>query len=86
LCCLCVSCFFCHQPSAKNLGDEGGYAPLLQSPNEALNLIEEAIGAAGFKVGEDVFLALDAAASEFYADGKYEIEKGKVSRQATTHT
>lgn len=64
--------------SAKNLGDEGGFAPDLQSPHEALSIIEEAIGLAGYKVGEDVFLALDCAASEFYADGKYEIEKGKV--------
>jgi len=63
--------------SAKNLGDEGGFAPDLQSPHEALSIIEEAIGLAGFKVGEDVFLALDCASSEFYADGKYEIEKGK---------
>ena len=64
--------------SAKNLGDEGGFAPDLQDPHEALSIIEEAIGLAGFKVGVDVFLALDCAASEFYAEGKYEIEKGKV--------
>lgn len=63
--------------SAKNLGDEGGYAPALSSPDEALNLIEEAIELAGFKVNEDIFLALDCASSEFYADGKYEVEKGK---------
>lgn len=62
--------------SAKNLGDEGGFAPDLQSPHEALSIIEEAIGLAGFKAGEDIGLALDCAASEFYADGKYEIEKG----------
>jgi len=63
--------------SAKNLGDEGGYAPSLNVPDEALTLIEEAIKAAGYGVGKDVFLALDCAASEFYKDGKYEIEKGK---------
>lgn len=63
--------------SAKNLGDEGGFAPLLESPHEALSLIEEAIANAGFKANEDMFLALDCAASEFYADGKYEVEKGK---------
>lgn len=63
--------------SAKNLGDEGGYAPSLNVPDEALSLIEEAIKSAGYGVGKDVFLALDAAASEFYKDGKYEIEKGK---------
>lgn len=64
-----------HGVSAKNLGDEGGYAPALEDPEEALSLIEEAIVAAGFKVGEDVFLALDCASSEFHADGKYEIKK-----------
>ena len=64
-------------PSAKNLGDEGGYAPALTSPDETLGYIEKAIEAAGYKVGEDLFLALDAASSEFYKEGKYEIEKGK---------
>jgi len=63
--------------SAKNLGDEGGYAPSLEDPEEALALIEEAIGKAGYKVGEDVFLAIDSASSEFYSDGKYEIKKGQ---------
>lgn len=63
--------------SAKNLGDEGGYAPALSDPNEALTLIEEAIGLAGYKCGEDVYLALDCASSEFYSNGRYEIEKGK---------
>jgi len=63
--------------SAKNLGDEGGYAPSLNVPDEALTLIEEAIKSAGYGVGKDVFLALDCAASEFFKDGNYEIEKGK---------
>jgi len=66
-------------PSAKNVGDEGGFAPNLESPDQALTYIETAISAAGFKVGVDVFLALDCAASEFY-DGttkKYEIQNGK---------
>jgi enolase len=67
--------------SAKNLGDEGGYAPSLNVPDEALTLIEEAIKTAGYSVGKDVFLALDCAASEFYKDGKYEIEKGKFLSQ-----
>jgi len=61
--------------SAKNLGDEGGFAPPLKNPHQALSYIESAIVAAGFRVGEDVFLALDCAASEFYQDGKYEVEK-----------
>lgn len=64
-------------PSARNLGDEGGYAPSLDTPEEALTAIEEAIVKAGYVVGEDVRLALDAAASEFYSDGKYELESGK---------
>jgi len=63
--------------SAKNLGDEGGYAPNLESPDQALKYIEQAIESAGFKVGVDVFLALDCAASEFYneQDKKYQVEK-----------
>lgn len=66
-------------PSAKNLGDEGGFAPNLKSPHETLTYIERAIEAAGFKVGGDVFLALDCASSEFYDEKskKYEVEKGK---------
>jgi enolase len=65
--------------SAKNLGDEGGFAPPLQDPNQALTFIEEAIVLAGYTVGVDVFLALDCAASEFYDAKKqlYEIEKNK---------
>jgi len=54
-----------------SVGDEGGFAPNLQSNEEALELIMEAIQAAGYTPGKDVFLALDAAASEFYKDGKY---------------
>lgn len=51
---------------AKNLGDEGGYAPSLETPEEALTAIETGIERANFKVGEDIFLALDCAASEYY--------------------
>lgn len=54
-----------------NVGDEGGFAPALASTQEALDFIIKAIEAAGFKPGEDIVLALDAAASEFYKDGKY---------------
>ena len=66
-------------PSAKNVGDEGGFAPNLETADEALNYIEQAIVKAGYKVGEDVFLALDAASSEFYDSEtkKYEITQGK---------
>jgi enolase len=56
-----------------NVGDEGGFAPNLNSSDEALSYIMKAIDAAGYKPGEDVMLALDAAASEFYKDGKYEM-------------
>jgi len=54
-----------------NVGDEGGFAPNLKSADEALSYIVKAIETAGYKSGEDVVLALDAASSEFYKDGKY---------------
>ena len=53
------------------VGDEGGFAPNLESNESALALIAEAVGAAGYKLGEEVVLALDVAASEFYSDGVY---------------
>ncbi len=53
------------------VGDEGGFAPNLPSNEAALEAIMEAVEKAGYKAGEDVFLALDCAASEFYKDGKY---------------
>jgi enolase len=56
-----------------NVGDEGGFAPNLSSADEALSFIVEAIGAAGYRAGDDVVLALDCAASEFYRDGAYEL-------------
>ncbi len=56
------------------VGDEGGFAPDLKSNEEALQVIVEAIEAAGYKTGEDVLLALDVAASELYKDGKYILE------------
>lgn len=56
---------------ATAVGDEGGFAPDLPSNEAALEIIMEAIDKAGYKAGEQVFLALDAAASEFYKDGKY---------------
>ena len=61
---------------ATGLGDEGGFAPNLSSNAEALDLIEEAIKAAGFEPGKDIALAIDAAATEFYEDGKYRFEGG----------
>lgn len=64
--------------SAKNLGDEGGFAPALNSPDEALECIEQAIQDAGYKPVEDIRIALDAAASEFYNPETklYEVEVG----------
>ncbi|BEH02660.1 MAG: phosphopyruvate hydratase [Propionibacterium sp.] len=62
---------------ATGLGDEGGFAPNLASNREALDLIEDAIKAAGYKPGKDVALALDVAASEFYDDDKYLFEGEK---------
>lgn len=53
------------------VGDEGGFAPNLSSNEAALEVIMQAIDAAGFKAGEDITLALDCAASEFYQDGQY---------------
>ena len=53
------------------VGDEGGFAPNLKSNEEALEVIIAAIEKAGYKPGEDVFIALDPASSEFYKDGKY---------------
>jgi len=56
-----------------NVGDEGGFAPGLASTDEALQFVMAAIEKAGYAPGEDVFLALDCAATEFYKDGKYEL-------------
>ncbi len=59
------------------VGDEGGFAPSTDGPNvheAAIQLILQAIDAAGYKAGEDIVLALDCAASEFYKDGKYHLE------------
>ncbi|MDD7384039.1 MAG: phosphopyruvate hydratase [Actinomycetaceae bacterium] len=56
------------------LGDEGGFAPNLDSNAEALDLIVEAIEKAGFKPGDDIALALDVASSEFFQDGTYQFE------------
>ncbi|QKG22154.1 phosphopyruvate hydratase [Actinomadura verrucosospora] len=61
------------------LGDEGGFAPDLPSNRDALDLIVEAIGKAGFTPGRDIALALDVAASEFHADGRYAFEGTKRS-------
>ncbi len=59
---------------ATNVGDEGGFAPNLQSAADALSFIMRAIEGAGYRPGEDVALALDCAATEFYKDGRYHME------------
>ena len=56
-----------------NVGDEGGFAPNLASADAALDFIADAVEQAGFKTGEEVALALDAAATEFYRDGRYDL-------------
>jgi enolase len=57
-----------------NVGDEGGFAPGLNSATEALDFIMKSIEKAGYKPGEDIYLALDCAATEFFKNGKYELE------------
>ncbi|GAB4576966.1 MAG: hypothetical protein Tsb0019_03420 [Roseibium sp.] len=57
-----------------NVGDEGGFAPNLESTDAAIGFVMKAIETAGYKPGEDVYLALDAASTEFFKDGKYVLE------------
>ncbi|MDR3596291.1 phosphopyruvate hydratase [Clostridium sp.] len=59
---------------STGIGDEGGFAPNLKSNAEALDVIIEAIQKAGYKPGEEIFIAIDAASSEYYKDGKYVLE------------
>ncbi|HZT43731.1 MAG TPA: phosphopyruvate hydratase [Chthonomonadaceae bacterium] len=64
-------------------GDEGGFAPNLSSNEEALEVLIEAIGQAGYKAGGDIYIALDPAATEFYKDGKYHLQgEGKTLTSA----
>jgi enolase len=63
------------------LGDEGGFAPDLPNNREALDLIATAVDKAGYKLGRDIVLALDVAATEFYADGTYTFEKSRRSAE-----
>jgi len=64
------------------VGDEGGFAPMLPSNEAALDVIMEAISAAGYKPGQDVAIALDVAASELYDEGAYVFKKGDKSRRS----
>jgi enolase len=62
-----------------NVGDEGGFAPALKSTDEALGFIMRAIETAGYRPGDNVMLALDAASTEFYKDGRYHLDgEGRV--------
>jgi enolase len=65
------------------VGDEGGFAPNLKSNEEALELILESIQKAGYKPGEDIFLAIDVAASEFFTDKKYFFKKSDGSKRSS---
>ena len=56
---------------STSVGDEGGFAPAVKSAREGLDFVEKAVSAAGYKLGEDVLLALDCAASEYFKDGSY---------------
>jgi enolase len=62
---------------ATGVGDEGGFAPDLKTDEDALRLVIEAIESAGFAPGQEIAIALDCAASELYANGKYDFKKSK---------
>jgi enolase len=64
------------------VGDEGGFAPNLRSNEEAIEVILEAIYKSGYKAGQDVFLAIDAAASEFYKNGLYYLSSENITLSA----
>jgi enolase len=64
------------------VGDEGGFAPTFEGTEDALDTVLKAIEAAGYKAGKDIMLALDAASSEFYKDGKYDYTKFEGSKGA----
>ncbi|WP_028473461.1 phosphopyruvate hydratase [Nocardioides alkalitolerans] len=69
---------------ATGVGDEGGFAPDLESNRAALDLIAEAVGVAGYELGRDIVLALDVAASEFCTDGVYTFEGASKSAEEMT--
>ncbi len=66
---------------ATNVGDEGGFAPDLPANRAALELLEEAIGAAGYEIGDEVGIALDVAASELYREGRYHLEGSSLTTE-----
>jgi enolase len=71
---------------STSVGDEGGFAPDLPSHAAAIELLLEAIGKAGYSAGQDVMLALDCAATEFFRDGKYLLDSEKKSFDANEFT
>ena len=73
-----------HGRAAKNVGDEGGYAPNMNLTCEPLDTIIQAIEEAGYRSGEDVGLALDAAATVFYSDGKYTVDERELTAEELT--
>ncbi|MEQ1637806.1 MAG: phosphopyruvate hydratase [Methylococcales bacterium] len=68
------------------VGDEGGFAPNLKSNEEAIEVILQAIEKTGYKAGQDIYLGMDVASSEFYADGKYNLGAEKISLNSTEMT
>ncbi|MCX8184563.1 MAG: phosphopyruvate hydratase [Sulfolobales archaeon] len=68
-------------PASINVGDEGGFAPPMREVREALKAITKAVENAGYRVGEDIFLALDVAASQIYRDGFYLVDGKKISSE-----
>ena len=66
-------------PASVNIGDEGGFAPPLRNSEDAMNVIVDAISSAGYVPGKDVFMALDAASSEFFTDGRYNVDGKKLT-------
>jgi len=65
--------------AAVNIGDEGGFAPPLNTSADAMNVISDAISAAGYSPGKDIFMGLDAASSEFFDKGKYNVDGKKLT-------
>lgn len=66
-------------PMSTNVGDEGGFAPAFDTSRQAMDVLLKAIEAAGYAPGKEVYLAMDAAASEFYSKGVYELDGKKMS-------
>jgi enolase len=72
------------QGLVTSVGDEGGFAPSLPNNETALKCIAEAVTEAGYKLGKEIFFALDPASSEFFENGKYDIDGKKISAQELT--